>query len=214
MDFSFLWVFIPSCFALNMIPGPSNLLSMNHGRCYGFVPAVLGGAGRLLAFSLMIILAASGLAMILYSAEWVFFSIKVLGSGYLLWVAVKLWTSKANLVKEQPTGYGLLTLMKREFLLAAANPKAILIFTAFFPQFVDPTINVVQQFAWLGLTFLLFELVAISVYALSGAILQLWLTNSSVVLIFNRCCGMILGGLALRMLTAAPFDGMATLTEK
>ena len=81
-----LLFFILSCFALNMTPGPNNLLSMNNARCYGFKSALIAGFGRIVAFSAMIALAASGLAIILYASETLFFTVKVLGVTYLLTV--------------------------------------------------------------------------------------------------------------------------------
>ncbi|TMO82184.1 lysine transporter LysE, partial [Pseudoalteromonas ruthenica] len=42
-----LLFFIPACFALNMAPGPNNLLSMNNARCFGFRTAVIAGGGRI-----------------------------------------------------------------------------------------------------------------------------------------------------------------------
>ncbi len=46
-----LLLFIPACFALNMTPGPNNLLSMNNARCYGFQAAFVAGLGIILVLS-------------------------------------------------------------------------------------------------------------------------------------------------------------------
>ncbi len=56
-----LWkilLFIPACFALNMTPGPNNLLSMNNAWSYGFRTAIIAGLGRICAFAGMIALVA------------------------------------------------------------------------------------------------------------------------------------------------------------
>ena len=58
---------------------------------------------------------------------------------------------------------------RQELLLAAGNPKAILIFTAAFPQFVDQTVPALPQFAVIGLTFLVTEWVVAALYALAGS---------------------------------------------
>ena len=76
MELWTLLMFVPACFALNMTPGPNNLLAMNNARCYGFSSALLAGLGRIAAFSVMIALTASGLAVILYASETLFFAIK------------------------------------------------------------------------------------------------------------------------------------------
>ncbi len=149
-----LLLFIPACFALNMTPGPNNLLSMNNARCYGFQAAFVAGLGRILAFSGMIALAASGLAVVLYTSETLFFPIKLFGAMYLLWIAFNLWRSQASPVADIERNKNWFGLVKQEFALAAGNPKAILIFTAFLPQFVDVSANVNTQFFVLGSTFL------------------------------------------------------------
>lgn len=187
-----LLFFILACFALNMTPGPNNLLSMNNARCYGFKSALIAGLGRIAAFTVMIALAASGLAVVLFASETLFLTIKVAGAAYLLWIAFNLWRSNASPVSEPESIHNRLGLAKQEFLLAAGNPKAILIFTAFLPQFVDVTANVNEQFFVLGVTFLILELVAISIYALFGVYLRQWFTKPKIAKRFNRGCATFL----------------------
>jgi len=187
-----LLFFIPACFALNMTPGPNNLLSMNNARCYGFNSAFLAGLGRIAAFSMMIALAASGLAVVLYASESLFLTIKVAGAAYLLWIAFNLWRSEASPVSEIENTRNRFGLAKQEFVLAAGNPKAILIFTAFLPQFVDVSESVNEQFFVLGLTFLLLEMVAISIYATFGIYLRQWFTKPKMAKRFNRGCATFL----------------------
>lgn len=87
-------LFVPACFALNLAPGPNNLLSLNNAARHGFATASLAGGGRLLAFAGMLALAASGLALVLHTSAWLFLAIKLLGAAYLLWLAVQLWRTK------------------------------------------------------------------------------------------------------------------------
>ena len=54
-----LLIFLPACFALNLAPGPNNLLSLNNAARFGLLRATLAGGGRLLAFAGMLALAAS-----------------------------------------------------------------------------------------------------------------------------------------------------------
>lgn len=190
-----LWklaVFIPACFALNMTPGPNNLLSLNNARRYGFKSALIGGLGRISAFSIMIALAASGLAVVLYASETLFFAIKLFGALYLLWLAFNLWRSESSPVSDNSDRTNLVGLVKQEFALAAGNPKAILIFTAFLPQFVDVALDVDHQFMVLGCTFIVLEMFAISIYALFGLYLRHWFTKPKMVRRFNRASAMFL----------------------
>lgn len=187
-----LLLFIPACFALNMTPGPNNLLSMNNARCYGFQAALVAGLGRITAFSGMIALAASGLAVVLYTSETLFFIIKLFGAMYLLWIAFNLWRSKASPVADIERNKNWFGLVKQEFALAAGNPKAILIFTAFLPQFVDVTANVNTQFFILGSTFLVLEMLAISIYAAFGLYLRNWFSKPQMAKRFNKACSVFL----------------------
>ena len=189
------WLFfLPACFALNLAPGPNNLLSINVAARYGFMRAFVGGAGRLVSFAAMIALAATGLAGVLRASEAVFFAIKLAGAAYLVWLAIQLWRSDAA-----PAGIALdgdasfARVAWRECLVAAGNPKAILVFTAFLPQFVDVAKPMAAQFAALGASFLALEGVAIALYSLAGAFLGRWLTRTAVRRWFNRCCGAFLG---------------------
>ncbi|TKE88658.1 LysE family translocator [Vibrio sp. F12] len=187
-----LLLFIPACFALNMTPGPNNLLSMNNARCYGFQAALVAGLGRILAFSGMIALAASGLAVVLYTSETLFFLIKLFGAMYLLWIAFNLWRSQASPVADIERNKNWFGLVKQEFALAAGNPKAILIFTAFLPQFVDVSANVNTQFFVLGSTFLVLEMLAISIYAAFGLYLRNWFSKPQMAKRFNKACSVFL----------------------
>nr|WP_239033117.1 LysE family translocator [Pseudoalteromonas luteoviolacea] len=175
-----------------MTPGPNNLLSLNNARCFGFKTAFLAGLGRIAAFSLMIALAASGLAFVLYASETLFLIVKTLGAAYLLWIALNLWRSQASPVAELENSHNQLGLVKQEFLLAAGNPKAIIIFTAFLPQFVNVSASTNEQFFVLGATFLILELFAISLYAVLGIYLRQWFTQPKVAKYFNRGCATFL----------------------
>ncbi|QTP58303.1 LysE family translocator [Billgrantia antri] len=203
MDLTTLWLFIPACFALNLAPGPNNLLSMSNAKRYGVNTACLAGIGRLSAFLVMIALAASGLATLLYASEKLFLAIKLLGAAYLFWLAYQLWFAAPGDEREfEERQRSLLGLARQEFLLAAGNPKAILIFTAFLPQFVDPAGHVVLQFTVLGALFLLLEWVAIVGYAYVGAFLRHLFSRPAMRRLFNRGCASLLASAGVGLLVA------------
>ncbi|AIR90797.1 LysE family translocator [Pseudomonas cremoricolorata] len=205
MDLSSLLLFVPACFALNMAPGPNNLLSLHNASRYGLRRACLAGSGRLLAFSGMIALAAMGLAVVLHTSQYLFLAIKLLGAAYLFYIAWQLWrapvgeAAQANAVSH--SGW---QLARQEFLVAAGNPKAILIFTAFLPQFVrlDSPTPVAEQFLYLGVLFLLLEWAAIALYAGLGAYMQRWFQQPRPRRLFNRISAGLLGCAGLGLLAA------------
>ncbi|MEJ6394293.1 LysE family translocator [Gymnodinialimonas sp. 2305UL16-5] len=164
------WIFLPACFALNLAFGPNNLLAMTHGARSGVGFAQKAAFGRLLIFVPMIALSALGLGMILTGSAFVFGVVKVLGAAYLIWLGVSLWLSASSVETGQITGASasLGGAFRAEALAAISNPKAILIFAAFFPQFVDLDAYW-QSYALLGASFLVMEAVAICAYASVGA---------------------------------------------
>ncbi|NIF52074.1 LysE family translocator [Burkholderia sp. Ax-1724] len=196
------WLFfLPACFAINLAPGPNNLLSINVAARHGFVKAFVGGTGRLLAFAMMLVLAATGLAVVLHASEWIFLAIKLAGAAYLIWLAIQLWRSDAPAIDtSQPQDAALIRLARQEFLVAAGNPKAILVFTAFLPQFVDVSQPILPQFAVLGASFLVLEWVAIALYSWAGMYLGKWLGRAKVRRWFNRCCGGFLAAIGVSFL--------------
>ncbi|VVM71550.1 Homoserine/homoserine lactone efflux protein [Pseudomonas fluorescens] len=203
MDLATLSLFLPACFALNMAPGPNNLLSVSNSTRYGYRTACVAGIGRLLAFAGMIALASAGLAVVLQTSEWLFYGIKIVGAAYLFYLAWQLWRADPG-TESTVTGApaGILTLARQEFLVAAGNPKAILVFTAFLPQFIDPGHPVTPQFAVLGALFLMLEWIAIGAYAYMGLHMRRWFSQPRGKRIFNRCCAGLLSAAASVLLMA------------
>ena len=123
MDLATLALFLPACFALNMAPGPNNLLSVSNSTRYGYRSSCLAGIGRLLAFAGMIALASAGLAVVLQTSELLFYGIKILGAAYLFYLAFQLWRANSQAEAESATSrVGLWALARQEFLVAAGNP--------------------------------------------------------------------------------------------
>ncbi|MBS7689821.1 LysE family translocator [Pseudomonas lalucatii] len=195
-------LFVPACFALNLAPGPNNLLSLHNAARQGLRVACLAAGGRLLAFAGMIALAASGLALVLQASASLFLAIKLLGAAYLFWLALQLWRASSVALDGQGSAPRRPTwaLCRQEFWVAAGNPKAILIFTAFLPQFVNPQQPVTPQFAALGLAFLLLEWLAVLLYALAGLQLGRLLAAPRARHLFNRGCAALLGSAGLGLL--------------
>ena len=188
-------IFLPACFAINMAFGPTNVLSLSNGARDGVRASVLASSGRIVAFAIMIAIAGLGLGALLLASQTLFTAIKLAGAAYLVWIGVKLIRSGPSLVvKEEGVARGpvsLTRLTKQEFWVAAGNPKAILVFTAFFPQFVDRGAYA-TSFAILGATFLLLELVAIVIYAALGARLGSLSRGARGFTWFNRVSGALM----------------------
>ncbi|WP_208352448.1 LysE family translocator [Pseudaestuariivita rosea] len=162
-------IFVPACFALNLAFGPNNLLAMTHGARHGVLFAQKAAVGRLIVFIAMITASALGLGLLLTASAALFNIVKVLGAIYLIWLGIKLWRSAATLENSDTidTATSTTSAFRSEALVAISNPKAILIFAAFFPQFVSVEAYW-QSYALLGLCFLALEAIAIFAYATVG----------------------------------------------
>ncbi len=203
MELSTLLLFIPACFALNLAPGPNNLLSINNAAYYGFARSCAGGLGRLLAFVIMIVLASFGLAVVLQTSEFIFSVIKFAGVAYLLWLAYQLWKAPTDEFKfDSKKNNSIVKLARQEFFIAAGNPKAILIFTAFLPQFVSPQLPASSQFLILGSLFLLLEFIAIMLYAWLGLHMKKLLKKPHAKKVFNRMCSSLLASAGIGLLVS------------
>ncbi|MGF6350497.1 LysE family translocator [Variovorax sp. W2I14] len=200
MSLSTYLLFLPACFAINMAFGPNNLLSVTNGARHGVSPAVIAASGRLVAFALMIAVAGLGMGAVLVASELAFDVIKYIGAAYLVWIGIRLLRAPAPTADVQSQGItappSLRALARQEFTVAAGNPKAILVFTAFFPQFVVPGAYA-SSYVLLGATFLVFELVAIALYAMLGARMRRLANGSRAMRWFNKVSGSMMVGFGL-----------------
>ena len=164
-----LLVFLPACFAVNMAFGPNNLLAMNHGAQKGVPFAFSASLARLCVFIPMITASALGLGLLLSTSALIFTTIKFIGSAYLVWLGFKLLRSspKTENWQVESTQLTLQKALRGEALVAISNPKAILVFTAFFPQFID-TSNYWVSYLFVGSSFIILEAIAILTYATIG----------------------------------------------
>lgn len=198
MQFDTWLLFAGAAIALAMAPGPNNLLAMFNGARYGVSSAAVGGIGRIVAFALMIAVTATGLGVVLAASETAFFVIKWVGAVYLVWLGIKSWFAKVN-DTEDTSGQAVLmvnpgpfNLAKTEFLTAIGNPKAILIFTAFFPQFLDPAVAYGPQFSTMGVTFIVMESGVLLAYGLLGGQVKGFIKSARHMRVLNRVSGTLL----------------------
>lgn len=170
-----LWlVTAPFLMLLALSPGPNNFTAMHNGMRVGAKNAVIAAIGRNLAFSILMAISAFGLGAVIVASVFWFSVVKWLGVAYLLYIGIKTWRSAAMAMNEfdaetdSAAKKGHYKRMRQEFLIAISNPKAILIFTAIFPQLLDLDLPVAPQFLVIGVTFMVCEMVAAYVYAICG----------------------------------------------
>lgn len=181
--------------------GPNNLLSLTYGLQAGVRTAVMASSGRLVAFAVMIALTALGVGALLAASETAFTVLKWLGAAYLVWLGIKILRGSAAIDTpgQASARRPLKALALQEFWTAIGNPKAILIFTAFLPQFIEPGAYWLS-FTILGAAFLVLEVVAVLLYAVLGSHLKRLSRNGNVFGWLNRLSGVTMIGFGLALL--------------
>ena len=166
------WIFLPACIGMNFFPGPNNLVALVHGIRTNARRATVAGLARLPVMVVMLVLLAVGLEALLALSANAFQWLRVIGAGYLLWMAWQAIHLVVTTRFDLEVRKTLWLMARSEALVALTNPKLILIFYAFFPQFIDPVKPVVPQVIVMGGTFVVIEIAAIGLYACGGRWLQ------------------------------------------
>ncbi|WP_321790754.1 LysE family translocator [Burkholderia pyrrocinia] len=194
-----LLIFAAVAFVGIATPGPTVLLALTNGSRYGVRRAAYGFAGAMLSDFVLIVAVALGLGALLMASAFWFSVVKWLGAAYLAYVGIRLLTSKGSL--DVATAHGgaaperNASIFAKSFLTAVTNPKGYLFFSAFLPQFLDPSAPLAPQYVALAVTFALLDGAVMFGYALLGA-RAVRLLKRSGALWLERTCGAMLLALA------------------
>lgn len=202
-------LFVPVAVAISLTPGPNNFCGLNNGIRAGVGAALVATLGRVAAFAIFLAVSAVGLGAMLLASEAAFTAVKWVGACYLFWLGWRAWHSREFSGLAVVEGEGAVasgapvkvrSLIAQEFLLGITNPKAIILFAAIFPQFIDPAQPAARQFFVLGSIYLASEFVATTVYATGGRQIRRFIRSSRGVVRLNKATGgffMGAGGLLL-----------------
>ncbi|MEV6907927.1 LysE family translocator [Amycolatopsis sp. NPDC051071] len=204
-------VFFGAAVLVAFTPGANNLLGLHHGMTQGVWKGLAGLLGRLAAFTVLIAAVAAGLGRILAASELALTVIKWAGVGYLVWIGGRLlWSTfrgeRTTVVTgpEKAETVPALRIARKEFVVAITNPKAILIFTAFVPQFIDPAHgSFSRQIAVLGAVYLLAEFVAGATYIGAGTLVKSLRLSRRATRNVDRGTGVVLLGMAGALATSS-----------
>jgi threonine/homoserine/homoserine lactone efflux protein len=138
-------------FVASIIPGPSMLLALTHGMQYGAKRTMASAMGNVTVTLIQASVSIAGLGTILIASETTFQLIKWAGAAYLIYMGISmLCSSKMSLSPNESNHTNQSNSLRRMYLqsafVTAGNPKAIVFFTAVFPQFIDPNAAYLSQF--------------------------------------------------------------------
>jgi len=169
MPLSLYLGFITATIVLMLIPGPNVSLIVANSIAYGTRYGLLTLAGTSAAIVLQLGLTVLGLTALLGALATSFAWLRWLGVVYLLWLGIRQWRAPPlDLTRTRPQPRSVRAIALRGFLISLTNPKTLLFFGAFFPQFIAPERPIGPQLTLLCGSFLLVAVTLDSGWALAA----------------------------------------------
>jgi len=195
-------LYVAAVALLVLSPGPTMLMCVTNALNHGPRRAMTSVCGSVSAVLLIMFLSVMGLGALLATSETAFTVAKLIGAAYLVFLGLKTLRSNAAglVIEEQGKSERRNSFYLQGLLVGVSNPKALLFFAAFFPQFLNTTEPMVPQFAILASTFMAFEFTVLAFCALGVSRLAPLLRKSGPARWINRICGglfTIMGGALL-----------------
>lgn len=201
MPLDSLFAFLTITLVLSASPGPVMINAMTDAAHFGLRQSFASFIGASLGNLCLILLSALGVALVLEQFPGLFRWIRISGAIYLIYLGINLCRSTQTRQENLPSGNQSQLLLKG-FLIAVTNPKGIIYFSAFFPQFITPQHSWVMQYGFLTLLFLIIDICWMYIYAVFGKALMQWMKTPRHETMFNKITGslLIIAGLGLGLI--------------
>jgi threonine/homoserine/homoserine lactone efflux protein len=195
--------FVAASAVLLVIPGPTVLLVVSYALGRGWRVAAPVAAGVALGDLTAMTLSMLGVGALLASSATLFTLLKWGGAAYLIWLGIKLWRAGGTLdARPRQDATGASRMLAHAWLVTTLNPKSIVFFVAFLPQFIDPARPFLPQMAVFEATFVTLAFLNAFGYALVGARVRTLATSPRALRIVHRAGGATLVAAGAAALTA------------
>jgi len=209
MTFAALLTFAIASFFIAIVPGPTVTVIVANSLRHGAKAGLLNILGTQIGVFMMMLIVAFSLDTVIAVMAQSFFWLKLAGAGYLIWLGIKMLRSDGSLALQKNEGGVAPSKPKGGFILQGfivicSNPKALVLFGAFIPQFVGQAEDAFSQTMILGLIFMTVATVFDCLYAVLAGGAGSFLTKTRVRLV-ERVSGVFLvcGGIWLATLKRA-----------
>ena len=199
MNYHLFSAFLLITFVLVIVPGPIVTFVIATGATRGMRAALITVIGTTLGNAALLACIALGLNWVLKTSTEVFEVLRWAGAAYLIWLGIQSWRTAGRAVETAPPRHHVH--ISRGFLVAITNLKTIAFFTAFLPQFVDPTLPVGRQlFVMCTVTVVLAGLTD-AAWAVAAGLGRAWFMKPRHNALLGRLSGVVLigGGLWLSL---------------
>ena len=199
MNIELFTAFLLITMVLIITPGPIVTLVISTGVTQGPRAALTTVAGTTFGNALLLAAIALGLNWVHAHADLLFDALRLTGAAYLIWLGVQAWRHAGEESQRlMDTGRARFV---RGVLVALSNPKTIVFFTAFLPQFLDSKLPAGPQLAVMCVVTVLLAGVSDCVWAVAAGMGRAWFMKPSRVKLLGRLSGTVLigGGLWLSL---------------
>jgi threonine/homoserine/homoserine lactone efflux protein len=186
--------FVAACIALALLPGPIVTLLIANGLRHGTRAALINIAGVQAGLTIVIGIVAIGLTSLMATMGYWFDWVRFAGAAYLIWLGIKLIRAPVEGVEAEAPAPPRGGFFLQGFLVALSNPKLLVFFGAFIPQFVDLSRDHVPQVALLGVTFMVIAAITDVIYALLAGRARLFFSARRTRLLSRISGGFMIGG--------------------
>ena len=194
-EISSLLAFITAAFFIAIVPGPTVTVIIASALSRGTLAGLAIIAGTQIGLITMILVVALGLEAVMSVMGWAFDIIKFIGAAYLVWLGIGMLRSRGDIEEMEAEKHRTLRgYVLQGFFVIWANPKALLFFGAFLPQFVVDSGSALPQIVLLGGLFMLVTSLSDSVYAVLAGRARHWITAARVRLVSRVSGAMLIGG--------------------
>ena len=187
--------FVATCIALALLPGPIVTLLIANGLRHGTRTALINIAGVQVGLAIVIGIVAIGLTTLMATLGYWFDWVRLAGAAYLVWLGIKLVRSpvegvEADAPPPPPRGGFFL----QGLLVSLSNPKVLVFFGAFIPQFMDMSQDHASQVTLLGVTFMVIAASTDALYALLAGRARSFFSARRTRLLSRISGGFMIGG--------------------
>lgn len=190
---------------LAVIPGPIVTLVIANSLRNGTRTGLATVAGTASGSAVLVAAGAVGLTTLLTLLSSVFDIVRWIGAGYLIWLGILAWRSHAGVADPAALNAGprsARAVFLQGFMIAVTNPKTILFYIAFFPQFIDRTLPAAPQLAVMSVTMVVIAALSDCCYALLAGRARGWFTAPARRRLQARITGSLLIGTGFGLLLA------------
>jgi threonine/homoserine/homoserine lactone efflux protein len=186
--------YLVACVVIVVVPGPTVTLIVANSLRYGTRAGFLNVLGTQVGEAIIITAAGIGLASLIEAMGHWFDWLRLAGAAYLIWLGWKMIRASGEIGDGTPAKAPRGGFLVQGAIVALSNPKTLLFFGAFFPQFIDPSRDYVLQIAVMGVTAMTISAISDSLYALASGRAGRALSAKRVRLLSRLSGGCLIGG--------------------